>query len=890
MTPGIDEAISVYIRRFIGRYYIRIVTISLVLTALAGWLLVSQWNINSDFKALLPQDSEAAEAMREVGDRIGSGSALFVVIDSPDMEANKEFASDFAERLRQLDEVSLAHFRNKLSFFEKRQLLFLEKEDLAKIRKRLKKKIEKEKKEANPLFASLDDEDDEDDEDFIKLDDIRDDYEGLEYRDHREYMISEDGFSLTMIVRFSKSSTDLAATNKLIQKVKDAGQALNPKEEYHSDLELEYGGGLINRQQDYETIATDIRDSALFTLVGLFLVISLYFRRKRATALVMVPLVMAVVWTLAIAFMIFDELTTVSAFIFAILLGLGIDYSIHLLSGYDHARLEGKSPIDALTLCYQGVGSATVIGAFTTFATFVVLSFAQFRGLSQFGQVASIGVVMTVLAMVSVMPALLMTFDHFSPRDQAFWSQHSSSAVEPVGTPDSMGKAVPVAITVVVAFTGLALLQFDDIKFEENFRKLGEIHWPWQRIDRDIERQREDASASAADVADHVRDRAVDVRRQVDSDSYEPRREQETTEQKYKSAMRGERSSTPTLLLFENREDVREVFNYMRRQKQKGNLGSVLSISSIYGFMPGTLEDQRRRMAEIERIQEMLDSEDLSVLDDDVQDRIKEFQQKLDVEPFTIRDLPLWVKKLFKEAGVDARKPADGEPFAYEYVIYVSEGIDQMRGAKARAYLDQLNDVRREFPEVDFQIGSQSYIYVAMLDEIKDDGPKMISIALVCVFLILAFAFRSPLRGLVALLPLMFGGIWMLGLISFIGLRLDFFNVVIIPVVIGIGVDAGVHFYRRYLERGEGSGGMVLRLVGSAVAMASITSMVGFGGLAITEDPGLRSLGYLAIAGISTTLIATLLVMPTIFWLAERYQLGWLLPRPSDIPSGRDPS
>ncbi len=877
MTPGIDEAISVYIRRFIGRYYIRIVTVSLILTALAGWLLVSQWNINSDFKALLPQDSEAAEAMREVGDRIGSGSALFVVIDSPDMDANKEFASDFAERLRQMDEVSLAHFRNKLSFFEKRQLLFLEKEDLAKIRKRLKKKIDQEKKEANPLFASLDDEDDEEDEDFIKLDDIRQDYRGLEYRDHREYMISEDGFSLTMIVRFSRSSTDLAATNKLIQKVKDAGRALNPKE-YHSDLELEYGGGLINRQQDYETIATDIRDSALFTLVGLFLVISLYFRRKRATALVMVPLVMAVVWTLAIAFMIFDELTTVSAFIFAILLGLGIDYSIHLLSGYDHARLEGKSPIDALTLCYQGVGSATVIGAFTTFATFVVLSFAQFRGLSQFGQVASIGVVMTVLAMVSVMPALLMTFDHFSPRDQAFWSQHSSSVVEPVGSRDSMGKAVPVAVTLVVVFSGLALFQFDDLKFEENFRKLGEIHWPWERIDRDVERQREDAGASAADVADHVRDRAVEVRKQSAPDSYEPRREQLTTEQKYKSAMRGERSSTPTLILFEDKEDVREVFNYMQRQKREGNLDTVLSISSIYGFMPGTLEKQRQRMTEIERIEEMLDSEDLSVLDDDAQERVEEFQKKLDVQPFTIRNLPLWVKKLFKEAGADARKPADGEPFAYEYVIYVSEGIDQMRGVKARKFLDQLNDVRQEFPEVDFQIGSQSYIYVAMLDEIKDDGPKMISIALVCVFIILAFAFRSPLRGLVALLPLMFGGIWMLGLISFIGLRLDFFNVVIIPVVIGIGVDAGVHFYRRYLERGEGSGGMVLRLVGSAVAMASITSMVGFGGLAITGQNSLQSIGWLALFGIGSTFLATVTVMPVLIHYAERHDIDWLLP------------
>jgi predicted RND superfamily exporter protein len=889
MTPVIDEAISVYIRRFIGRYYLRIVAASLVVTALASWLLVTQWNINSDFKALLPQDSEAAEAMRQVGDRVGSGSALFVVVDSKNMSANKEFARDFVERLRQMDEVSLAHFHNKLSFFENRQLLYLKNSDLVKIRKRLKDKIRAEKQQANPLFAGLDtDEDENEDGEFIKLDDIRDDYRGLEYRNHQEYMISEDGFSLTIIVRFSRSSTDLAATNELIQRVKDVGKDLDP-DSYFKGMDLEYGGGLINRQEDYESIATDIRNSAIFTLVGLFLVISLYFRRKRATALVMVPLVMAVIWTLAIAFMIFDELTTVSAFIFAILLGLGIDYSIHLLSGYDHARLEGKNPLDALALCYQGVGSATVIGALTTFATFVVLSFAQFRGLSQFGQVASIGVLMTVFAMVSVMPALLMTFNYFSPRDESFWTKHSSAAVDPVGSRDTMSKFVPVSIGLVVIFTGLSITQFNDIRFEENFRKLGEIHWPWSRVDRQLERAREDTRGVASDLADHVRNTAVDVRKQA-ADDYKPRREQETTEEKYKSAMRGQRSSTPTLLLFDDTDEVRRVFNYMRERKQNGGLDNVLSISSIYAFMPGTLETQRKRMKEIEKIEQLLESEDLSILDEDAQQRAKEFQKKLDVQPFTIRDLPIWVKKLFKEAGPAAKDPAPGEPFAYEYVIYVSEGIDQMRGVKAREYLRQLNTVKKEFDEVDFEIGSQSYIYVSMLDEIKEDGPRMIGIALVCVFLILSLAFRSPLRGLVALLPLIFGAIWMFGLISYIGLWLDFFNVVIIPVVIGIGVDAGVHFYRRYLERGEGSGPIVLRLVGSAVAMASITSMVGFGGLAITEDPGLRSIGYLAIAGISTTLVATLVVMPTIFWLTERYQIDWLLPRPSDKPSGRDPS
>jgi hypothetical protein len=64
--------------------------------------------------------------------------------------------------------------------------------------------------------------------------------------------------------------------------------------------------------------------------------------------------------------------------------------------------------------------------------------------------------------------------------------------------------------------------------------------------------------------------------------------------------------------------------------------------------------------------------------------------------------------------------------------------------------------------------------------------------------------------------------------------------------------------------------------------MASITSMVGFGGLAITHHGGLSSIGHLAIVGIGTTLVATFLTMPVVFWLGETFRIDWLLPREQD--------
>jgi predicted RND superfamily exporter protein len=165
-------------------------------------------------------------------------------------------------------------------------------------------------------------------------------------------------------------------------------------------------------------------------------------------------------------------------------------------------------------------------------------------------------------------------------------------------------------------------------------------------------------------------------------------------------------------------------------------------------------------------------------------------------------------------------------------------------------------------------VASPSVVYVAMLDQIKADGLRMIAIALVVVFLILTFAFRGPHRALIALTPLLIGVVWMLGAAAFLGIKLDFFNVIVLPVVLGIGIDDGVHFYHHFRESGSVS--ETMSRVGMSVTMTSITSMIGFGGLAVTDYAGLKTIGHLAICGIATTWLATLFVLPPLLALLQR--------------------
>jgi predicted RND superfamily exporter protein len=861
-----QKILELHMRRIIARFYRSIVVVSVALTALAVFVIATRWNIDSDLNALLPEQAPAAKAMREVSDRVGAGSSLFVVVDSPDRQANLDFAADYTAKLEQMPEIALAHYHNDKSFFEKNKLLYMERDDIAALRERVEKTIKQRKREANPLFVSLKPRKKKKADEALAVRGHGPKYaRQMAHRNYKEYLFSDDGYALTIIVRFVESSTDLNSTNALIDRVRSMADELDP-ESYNAEMTIDFGGGLASRQKQYNSIVDDIKTSAIFTLLGLFLLLSFYFRRPRAVVTVSAPLLMGVSWTLAIAFLLYGQLTAITVFIFAILLGLGIDFSIHMLHGYDRGRADGLDPVEALAACATTTGLATTVGGLTTLATFLVLTMANFKSLSQFGVVASIGVVATLVATIITMPAMVLTFQWLKPHEVA----HVEATDRRRERLDAflatwLKRLAPVTLVAAVIFTAVAAGESRHMGFEENFYRFGNFYWPWEDapdIDK-YERER-GTRVQAHDVAKSIAASAEAVRERVSPETYVRERLQKTTGDKYTSALQNKTSSTPTILLFDNPNRAEETALKAREYP------SISSISSIYDFLPGTKSQQQERLDEIERLRGVLEKEDLDFLEGEEKKRVEDLRKLLEVKPVDVKDLPEWTKRFFKEAGPHAKQAKPGEPFAYEYLLIATPRQRSLNGPQARLYLDDLEHVVGSPEKGDFRLASQAYVYTTMLDEIQTDGLRMISIAIGVVFLILLIAFRRPGKAALAMFPLVVGGVWMFGICSLLNLKLDFFNIIILPALIGIGVDDGVHFTMRYFELGEGSLPEVLRDVGSAVWMTSLTSLIGFGGLAITNYRGLQSLGQLAIVGIICALFATVLVLPSLLWAIER--------------------
>ena len=136
--------------------------------------------------------------------------------------------------------------------------------------------------------------------------------------------------------------------------------------------------------------------------------------------------------------------------------------------------------------------------------------------------------------------------------------------------------------------------------------------------------------------------------------------------------------------------------------------------------------------------------------------------------------------------------------------------------------------------------------------------------AALLVFLVLLLDLRNTRHTILALIPVFVGTIWMLGLMRAFGLSFNFANLVAVPIVLGVGIDAGVHVVHRLrLEGGDGIMTAVSH-TGRAILIASLTTMVGFGSLVFASHRGMASLGALLLLGVAACAIAALIVLPNL--------------------------
>ncbi len=769
------------------------------LLAVGGMALASRLEFRGSFVELLPQGAREVQDLTRVSQKAGGDGYLVILAKGDSPERLESYAAELKGRLEALPEVRYVEHSYDVEFFRRHGLLLLPAEKLAELREDLEARVLYERQRANPFFVDLGATPPPPDFDEIA-------------RKHapnapmKEYLANADGTEVYLMIKPSGTAGDLAFARRFVELAMGTGRALAA--ERYPSVVLEATGNFQNRIEEDAVMRGDLGRAGLLSALFAVGLILLATRRIAALAVVGMPVMVGLVLTFGIAQLAIGHLNVVTGFLVAILIGLGIEYGVHLCMRYWEERRE-KSSRDALAAAVRGTFSGAITSAVTNAAAFFVLLLAQFHAFNQFGFLAGMGVLLAVVAAYGLGPSLLAIAERLRPaRPDAV----AGTAPVAPAKPEREWKRwpTPVIATIalsVLAFAGFSVAIAPRLGFETDMRKL-----------------KGDSPASRLD--DHV------------------------TEQLGQPL-------NPAIFLVDDLAQAAKVEEVVAEVKGRNGADSVfLRTASLNDLVPSDLQ---RRETEISGIRELLHGLPASAREDA---RLKEFEGMLEAKPYGLDSLPVEVRRRFEATdgkGTFLLLFPSVSNYDTEDLRRWALQIDQVvEGAKARG--------------VDMAVLDSNRIAARIFALVRGDGPTILWSAAAVVFFVILLSLRSLKKALLVTGPLFLGMTCLAGGMYLFDVQLNFINAVVLPNLLAIAVDNSVHLFHRYEEEGPGSLGKVVRHTGFAAVVATLSNAAGYGALLVANHQGLRSIGQIALLGVVCTFMGTTVFFPALLALLERWK------------------
>jgi predicted RND superfamily exporter protein len=319
-------------------------------------------------------------------------------------------------------------------------------------------------------------------------------------------------------------------------------------------------------------------------------------------------------------------------------------------------------------------------------------------------------------------------------------------------------------------------------------------------------------------------------------------------------------SQTPVIVLTDTAQAARQAAAELERRKQQGGSRSTLDfIASLDDVVP---PDQAEKHAIIQRIHANLVKIDPEKVGEAHRRDLTRGLELTSVAPFDLEQVPPSLRTQFQEISGEAGR------FVLVYSRINMGDAEPLR---------QLAHEVREIPlpgGAKVSAAGESMVLVDILDMVAREVPIIVVASLISVLLATWLTLGQLRTALLCLLPTVVSILGLLGAMTLSGIRFNSLNIMVIPVLIGTTIDAGVHLMSRFTEPGSDFA-HVYRETGRAIIGGLITSAVGFGALILARHPGLNSIGTLANLGFGVNLITTLIGFPALlYWLQQSRAAG----------------
>ena len=643
--------------------------------------------------------------------------------------------------------------------------------------------------------------------------------------------------------------------------------------------------------------------ASLISFVGVGVILVVGFRGLRHPLLALAMLAIGMAWTFGYTTLAVGHLNILSVSFAVILIGLGIDFAIHYLARYLELRHQGRELRPALRESSLTVGAGVVTAAVTTALAFFCATLTGFLGIAELGIIAGGGILLCAIATFVVLPAIVSLAD-------------GSTEPRKLPTPfegkplrwllGRYPRTVMAVSLVVVVGLGSQVLTFRDgavtsrVRYDNNLLKLQAAGLESVDLQTRLFQNAGDSLLFAVSIADNA-DEARALRAKFEA--------LPTVDHVEDLA-----SLVPAAPHAETRPIIQAWRSQLSRLPERAPILQGLSPAAVGRSMESLYISLRgSRHPDAERIARTLDwfldrFETLSVAQ---QTRfLHEFQARTtaallgqlqalagatDPRPLTIDDLPpalisrfrstegQWLLQVYpKEQVWDAEPLArfvseirSVDPEATGTPLQNYEASKQIRDSYETASLYALAMIFLVLL-VDFLSGAQKWAVllpplalvvfggVMWATRRTEISPVVLVLSYVGLAGIIAAVldFRNLRDALLAMLPPIGGGLLMFGLMGLFGVDLNPANMIVLPLILGIGVDNGVHVLHNF--RAQAQGFRLSASTSNAIVLTSLTSMVGFGSMLVAAHRGLHSVGLVLVLGVGSCLFVSLVTLPAI--------------------------
>lgn len=593
-------------------------------------------------------------------------------------------------------------------------------------------------------------------------------------------------------------------------------------------------------------------------VICFFFVIGVLTRALRSFRLVLaavVTLLVGLVWTAGFAAAAIGHLSLVSASFAVLFIGLGVDFAIHLGMAYASRIRLGVPREMALRDAAASVGGSLALCTLTTAIGFFVFVPTDYLGVAELGLIAGSGMFVILFLTLTLMPALLSTW--FVVEPGAIRSElHLRSTWWRVF--DTHPVAV-VALAAAALVAGLALIphaRFDvnvvqmrdptteSVQaFNDLLAQSGAMS-PWfvnsvvPGIDdippRVAELEALESVSSTLAITDYVPadqeaklDLLADLGYLMDVPPETPAMGPEPSFERQVAALR----------------DLYELLGQPWLTESRSELAaSVRLLHDKLGVFLERVEEANDPEAAIAKLDELLLA--------GFPDQIERLQAAIATDAITLESLP--------EELVERMVAPDGQARIQVFPEYDL--------SNEKAFTRFTDDVLR----IDPNAAGVAINLVGFGRATRASFEQALISAIVLITLLLLVLWRRLRPVGLVLAPLLLSSVLTVAAMVILDIPFNFANVVVVPLMLGIGVDSGIHLVHRAELSGAGGEDLMDSTTARAVFYSALTTLISFGTLALSSHRGVASLGIVLSIGMTLTVISNLVVLPALIRVTGR--------------------